>query len=252
MKEIKLVIGSYDLDYIELLAKDIANKPEKITVVGTTDDGLELIRLVSKLRPNVIILDPIMKNLDGFDVMKKLHGVSNIPVIIATPYLNPQLVEEAYALGAAYILLQPFTVDALLGRVIACCDPPTVKIDVYDIREVHNRASEVLLELGVPAYLMGYRYLRDAIIMVFKNENLGNSLTKELYPEVGKANLTTPSRVERACRHAIESAWDRGDIDFLTDYFKNTVDAAKGKPTNGEFICLIADKLRREMRLQPI
>ena len=88
--------------------------------------------------------------------------------------------------------------------------------------------------------------------MVFRNETLGNALTKELYPEVGKANLTTPSRVERACRHAIETAWDRGNVEYLSDYFKNTIDTFKGKPTNGEFICLIADKLRREMRLQPI
>lgn len=251
----RVLIADSGEDFRYLMA-DTISAEEDMTVVGTAGDGVETLALVSDKQPDVVVMDLVLTKMDGLGVLQKLaQSKQNTAVIIVSGFFNDHVVQEAAELGAYYFMPKPCDVPALLSRirqVVASSKPSEQRQGVLFGKPEPNLESvvtEVLHEIGVPAHIKGYQYLREAIIMTINDMEAINSVTKILYPEVARKFDTTPSRVERAIRHAIEVAWDRGDIETLQKFFGYTVSNVKGKPTNSEFIAMIADclSLRRKV-----
>ena len=224
MEKLKVLIAD-DNPRIASMLESIIQDDSEIEVVGKTEDGIETLEMIKETKPDVLLLDLIMPKLDGLGVLEKIHkerGREKQPeVIVVSAIAQERVTESAFDLGAAYYVLKPFDREAILSRVI-----------------------------GVPAHIKGYQYLRDAIMMSVDDSEMLNSITKILYPSIAKQHNTTPSRVERAIRHAIEVAWSRGKVDTIDELFGYTVHNGKGKPTNSEFVALIADKIRLEQKMQ--
>ena len=230
------------------LVRKIIDQTDEFAVVGSVGDGAEALRLARQEAPDLILMDVVLPGLDGFSVLKQLREQEgDAPkVILVSAFCSDRVVSEAVELGDSYFLTKPVEQNALLdrmralfGREPAAEEPPA---------ELKNLVTSVIHEIGVPAHIKGYQYLREAIMIAVDDMDVINAVTKVLYPEVAKRFNTTPSRVERAIRHAIEVAWDRGDLETLQKYFGYTVSNAKGKPTNSEFIAMIADRLVLEQR----
>ena len=228
-----------------------------IEVVGTAGDGIEALNLAAETKPDVVLMDLVLTKLDGMSVLQKLTEQTEKPgVIVISSFFNDAVVSEAAELGASYFLPKPCDIPALLIRIRQVCGAGKNQLSVVRPELAASRGqqsleavvTEVIHEIGVPAHIKGYQYLREAIILTINDMDVINAVTKVLYPEVAKKFNTTPSRVERAIRHAIEVAWDRGDIETLQRFFGYTVSDIKGKPTNSEFIAMIADclSLRRK------
>ena len=229
------------------LVRGIIDETEEFTVVGSVGDGAEALRLARQEAPDLLLMDVLLPGLDGFGVLKQLRELERPPkVILISAFCRDSVVSEAVELGASYFMFKPVERDALLDRMRALFsrDLPEERHPV----ELKNLVTSVIHEIGVPAHIKGYQYLREAIMIAVDDMDVINAVTKVLYPEVAKRFNTTPSRVERAIRHAIEVAWDRGDLETLQKYFGYTVSNAKGKPTNSEFIAMIADRLVLEQR----
>lgn len=250
---VRVAIADAGEDFRMLMA-DTISLEEDMTVVGTAGDGMETLSLVEQKHPDVLIMDIVLTKIDGFGILKKLSVMKHRPaVIVVSGFVNESVVQEAAEYGASYFLPKPCDVPALLTRI------RQIKTSQYSKgtpKELINGAfayqgnqsleavvTDVLHEIGVPAHIKGYQYLREAIILSVNDMEIINSVTKVLYPTVAKKFNTTSSRVERAIRHAIEVAWDRGDIETLQKFFGYTVSNVKGKPTNSEFIAMIADCL---------
>ena len=219
-------------------------------------DGVKLIKNSDELHPDVILADVFMPNLDILGVLAELKGKESMPmVMVMSGFDNPRLEKETLAAGAAYYFLKPFDTGTLAERIIQLSGwrndktPVVVKDNVVTDPELEVMITEIIHQIGVPAHIKGYHYLREAIMMSVKNNEVINAVTKLLYPTVAKKHQTTSSRVERAIRHAIEVAWDRGDVDVLNSYFGYTIHKSRGKPTNSEFIAMIADKLRLQLKI---
>lgn len=229
------------------LVRKIIDETEEFTVVGSVGDGAEALRLARQEAPDLLLMDVLLPGLDGFGVLKQLRELEKPPkVILISAFCSDSVVSEAVELGANYFMFKPVEENALLDRMRALFgrDLPEERHPV----ELKNLVTSVIHEIGVPAHIKGYQYLREAIMIAVDDMDVINAVTKVLYPEVAKRFNTTPSRVERAIRHAIEVAWDRGDLETLQKYFGYTVSNAKGKPTNSEFIAMIADRLVLEQR----
>ena len=229
------------------LVRKIIDETEEFTVVGSVGDGAEALRLARQEAPDLLLMDVLLPGLDGFGVLKQLRELEKPPkVILISAFCSDSVVSEAVELGANYFMFKPVEENALLDRMRALFgrDLPEERHPV----ELKNLVTSVIHEIGVPAHIKGYQYLREAIMIAVDDMDVINAVTKVLYPEVAKRFATTPSRVERAIRHAIEVAWDRGDLETLQKYFGYTVSNAKGKPTNSEFIAMIADRLVLEQR----
>ena len=229
------------------LVRGIIDETEEFTVVGSVGDGAEALRLARQEAPDLLLMDVLLPGLDGFGVLKQLRELERPPkVILISAFCRDSVVSEAVELGASYFMFKPVEENALLDRMRALFsrDLPEERHPV----ELKNLVTSVIHEIGVPAHIKGYQYLREAIMIAVDDMDVINAVTKVLYPEVAKRFNTTPSRVERAIRHAIEVAWDRGDLETLQKYFGYTVSNAKGKPTNSEFIAMIADRLVLEQR----
>ncbi len=222
-------------------------------------DGSKVLTAVKEFQPDVVLMDMFMSNIDGVGVMRsvKKHTDSHQPIfVILSSFDSAMLEKEALGAGAAYYVIKPFRAEDLLDRVgelVNCCKeeesiPQTGTIYSID-RELELTITNILHQIGVPAHIKGYHYLRDSIILSVKRPEIINAVTKELYPSVANKHDTTPSRVERAIRHAIEVAWDRGDVDVLNSYFGYTIHNSRGKPTNSEFIAMISDRLRLQKKL---
>ena len=208
-------------------------------------DALELIK---KHKPDLVVLDMVMPGLDGIGVLSGIKRMNDpVPpkVIFITAFNQMDITKKAMQLGAAYYMVKPFDFEVLAERLR----------QVADLGEEQALAAEgglevqitrILHQMGVPAHIKGYHYLRDGITFVYHDPNLMGAVTKELYPMIAEKYDTTASRVERAIRHAIELAWDRGNVDLMNRYFGYTINVNRGKPTNSEFIALVADKLRLE------
>lgn len=217
-------------------------------------DGIKVIDEIKKFQPDIVLMDMFMANLDGVGVMRavKKNSVMKQPVfVIISSFDSSMLEREAMNAGAAYYVIKPFRVCDLIERIydfMTCCDDKneySKKGEIYSVdRELEITITDILHQIGVPAHIKGYHYLRDSIMMSVKHPEIINAVTKELYPSVAKKYETTSSRVERAIRHAIEVAWDRGDVDVLNSYFGYTIHNSRGKPTNSEFIAMISDRLR--------
>lgn len=218
-------------------------------------DGKYVVEAIAQKKPDVVILDFFLPRLDAIGVMHTVHSMNGIPApkfMVMSGFDNSNLEREAIEAGADYYFLKPFDANEMAVRILTLC----TKGSIEPIRRhstpstnLEIRVTDILHQIGVPAHIKGYQYLRDSIMMAIEDEDIINAVTKRLYPAVAKKHGTTSSRVERAIRHAIEVAWDRGDVDVLNSYFGYTIHNERGKPTNSEFIAMISDKFRLQLKI---
>ncbi len=223
-------------------------------VVGDCADGYEALRLIEQTHPDAVILDLLLPRLDGIEVMCKTKQKFASPLpsfIVVTGITGSKMLSEATSAGASFCIIKPCEYSSLTARLESVLedkdnpDKESKHLKTVDAEEdLETQVTKIIHQIGVPAHIKGYQYLRCAIIMTMQNTDLINSITKQLYPGVAKQYGTTSSRVERAIRHAIEVAWDRGDVDVINSFFGYTIQSSRGKPTNSEFIALVADSLR--------
>lgn len=272
MKEkITVLIADDNQEFSMTLATYLKNQ-EDMMIIGRAKDGNEALDMISNLMPDVVLLDVIMPHLDGIGVLEKLNMIKmpKKPICIMLSAVGQdKITRRAVELGAEYYVVKPFDIELLITRIRELKNyKPEPKNNFISKEstmpkqqyiEISNDATKkednlealvtnVIHEVGVPAHIKGYQYLREAIIMVVNDIDVINQITKSLYPKIADKFTTTPSRVERAIRHAIEVAWGRGQQDVVENIFGYTISAAKGKPTNSEFIAMIADKLRLELK----
>lgn len=280
-KPIRVLLVDDNREFVELV-KQFIERQEDMALVGVAYHGNEALELISREEPHVVLLDIIMPHLDGLGVLEKLQNFAQRPkVIILTAFGQETMTQRAVKLGADYYILKPFDLETLGKRIHQLADdfqeslkesqqqanmtaqennvlntmntvntsstqisngilPPTKKNHEVEV-------TKMIHQMGVPAHIKGYQYLRDAIVYVLMDVSLLGAVTKELYPMIALKYRTTPSRVERAIRHAIELAWDRGNIEFMNQFFGYTINVDRGKPTNSEFVAMVADKLRMSM-----
>lgn len=226
-----------------------------ISVSYCAKDGEELMNRVQSEEPDVILMDSFMTRLDALGVVRNIKRQNHrIPVMIVfSTFHSPALEREIMNSGANYFMLKPYSIDQLCENITLMTKKdiirdsfPIMKLDKVSIE---LKVTSILHEIGVPAHIKGYHYLRDSILMSIEKPEIINAVTKQLYPTVAKKYDTTSSRVERAIRHAIEVAWDRGDVDVLNSYFGYTIHNDRGKPTNSEFIAMISDKIRLQLKV---
>lgn len=214
-------------------------------------DGAEAVRKATVFPPDAVVLDLILPGREGAEVISEISAICHKekPVFIVTASVcNPSMLSDAVNAGADYCLMKPCEPTGIASKLVRAfaksAEPAVRKNTDFSAESLETKVTQIIHQIGVPAHIKGYQYLRRAIMMTVESPELINSITKELYPSVAKAFGTTSSRVERAIRHAIEVAWDRGDVDVINSYFGYTVQSARGKPTNSEFIALISDNLR--------
>jgi two-component system response regulator (stage 0 sporulation protein A) len=260
MKRLNVAIADDNERMVEILDQ-IVQKDEDFQIIGKANNGEDVFYMIKEKEPDVVLLDLIMPKMDGLSVMERINNDQTMkkhPKFIVISAIGQEAItEDAFSLGAHYYIMKPFVNDTVLNRVKALknlISNENTKIRNCGCREedswenLENDVTDMIHEVGVPAHIKGYQYLRDAIIMVIEEPEMLNSITKILYPTIAKRNQTTPSRVERAIRHAIEVAWSRGNMDIINSLFSYTVSTGKGKPTNSEFIALIADKIRLQYK----
>ena len=258
--KIRVLIADDNRDFCELLRAYLETQPD-MEPTCVVYNGQEVLERVSQAAPDVIILDIIMPHLDGIGVLERLRTM-DLPVrpkvIVLTAFGQENITQKVLEMGADYYVLKPFSLDVLGTRIrqltadqglVASQRPAPAELPapaVVRSRNLDNDVTNIIQDIGIPAHIKGYRYLREAILMVVNRVELLGSVTKELYPTIARAHQTTPSRVERAIRHAIEVAWSRGNADVIAGLFGHTVNRDRGKPTNSEFIAMVADKLRMD------
>lgn len=238
------------------MLQDFFQNQGDMEVIGIAYNGLDVLDKVEDLHPDVLILDLIMPNLDGLGVIEKLAKKPIKPkIVVLSAVGQDKITQKAINLGASYYIVKPFDLNILVERVREITEndfnakmhkSPANSEERKDSLEVD--ITNIIHEIGVPAHIKGYFYLREAIYMVINNVELLSAVTKVLYPTIANKFNTTPSRVERAIRHAIEVAWNRGCIETINNLFGYTIPKDKGKPTNSEFIAMISDKLRMERK----
>lgn len=243
------------------LISDVVATDKTIENVGTAKDGEQLLTIIKEKSPDVVLLDLIMPKLDGLTVMEKVNLDNNIkkkPSFIVISAVGQEgMTEDAFNLGANYYIMKPFDNNTLLNRIKCIKNNMGRKTPIHNSesreadREINleNDITNIIHEIGIPAHIKGYQYLRDAILMSVNDIDMLNCITKILYPTIAKKYQTTSSRVERAIRHAIEVAFSRGRVEIIDELFGYTVSNGKGKPTNSEFIALISDKIRLEYKI---
>lgn len=254
-KKIKLLIAE-EYSEFENNNGDIFTK-NNIHPIFCPKNGSELINLIKQEKPDVVIMDMFMSKVDGIGVLRSLRESSNKPIFVVSSSSDSQTLErEVIDSGASYFIVKPFTPSIVIDKIVSLYNnkkyskPNNIKKLYIERSEssMEIQVTEILHQIGVPAHIKGYHYLRDSIIMSVETPEIINAVTKQLYPAVAKKYDTTSSRVERAIRHAIEVAWDRGDVDVLNSYFGYTIHNSRGKPTNSEFIAMISDRLRLHMK----
>ena len=251
---IKIILADDSMDFCEMLHMQLENYTG-IQVVGKVKDGQELLTQIWEKQPDMIVVDAMLSKKDGLSVIRALQEahLKKMPsVFVVSSFSSERMMAEAMALKVSYFTIKPCDLADLARRIAAHNTvmpvfndpgknlPPEVELEM--------RVTNIIHDIGVPAHIKGYQYLREAIIMTVKDMDIINAITKVLYPTVAKRYKTTSSRVERAIRHAIEVAWDRGDVEVLNGFFGYTVSNVKGKPTNSEFISMIADRIRLEQK----
>ncbi len=252
-EEIRLLIADDNREFCETL-KEFIQTQDDFELVGVAYNGVEAIEHIEQHRPDVVVLDVIMPHLDGIGVLEKMATgyINHRPkIILLTAFGQQNMTQRAVDLGADYYILKPFDFSVLATRVRQLAGGVTVTPYVSAVKEknLDVLVTNIIHEMGVPAHIKGYHYLREAILMVIEEIKLLGAVTKELYPMIATKFQTTPSRVERAIRHAIELAWDRGNVEMMNKFFGYTINLERGKPTNSEFIAMIADKLRIETKV---
>ena len=249
--KIPVLIADANDDTRRLLA-ELLGAEEDMEVVGSARDGIEALALAAELQPKVLVLDIVLPKLDGIEVLRRLpEACPTARAVVNSGFITETTVAECAAAGACYFIPKPCDASMISDRIrdVARSEKkPAVSIGSPAVPSrtepsLEATVTDIIHEIGVPAHIKGYQYLREAIILTINDMDIINAVTKVLYPTVAKKFATTPSRVERAIRHAIEVAWDRGDIETLQKFFGYTVSNIKGKPTNSEFIAMIADCL---------
>ena len=245
MNEQKRVLIADGSEEFRRMFADMVDGEEDLALAGQTGDGEELLRLVRSERPDVLVMDLLLTGMDGLEVLEQLGDIRP-RVLVLSAFASPSLAERVANAGADYCMLKPCRLSAVIerARLLTCGQEEEEQAD--DVRDLERRVTAIIHDIGVPAHIKGYQYLREAIGLAVEDMDIINAVTKVLYPAVAKKFGTTASRVERAIRHAIEVAWDRGDLETLQKYFGYTVSNAKGKPTNSEFIAMIADRISLE------
>ncbi|MDD3239778.1 MAG: sporulation transcription factor Spo0A [Lachnospira sp.] len=265
MGNLKVGIADDNANVLRVL-NQVIDSEEDLNVVGTASNGEEAYKMIKEKNPDVILLDIIMPRLDGLAVMQKVKNDDEITketdFIIISAVGRESVAEDAFDMGATFYVMKPFDNQVLLNHI------RNIKNKKMSIKEENNHGlflqnhiavnerdlesniTNVIHDIGIPAHIKGYQYLRDSILLAVRDNDIINSITKILYPTIAQKYETTSSRVERAIRHAIEVAWNRGNTDTLTDLFGYTISNGKGKPTNSEFIALIADEIRLKYNIQ--
>lgn len=267
-EKISVLIADDNMEFAYTLKKYFDMK-DNMEVTYVARDGMEAFDKIVETKPDVVLLDVIMPHLDGIGVLEKINNANleKYPFCVMISAVGQDKVTaQAINLGAQYYVVKPFDIEVLIKRIeefkeyhmpesrsnYLIREPKASYIDIPKMDKSEDNlealVTNIIHEVGVPAHIKGYQYLREAIMMVVENIELINQITKQLYPVIANKYGTTPSRVERAIRHAIEVAWGRGKIEVTENIFGYTVDSSKGKPTNSEFIAMIADKLRLEMK----
>ena len=261
MEKIKVFIAERSFEQCKKLVNYLSLQND-IDIIGNSDNGSETLRALSNLEEvDVLVLDLVLPVVDGYQVLKKIKDESNKfnikHIICVSAFVTDTILKYLNSMGADLFLLKPFDLDSFALNIRTLVKKDEQKTNNYSVPLDHeeeinlnldDNITEILHEIGIPAHIKGYMYLRTAISRTFFDIELLGQVTKVLYPEIAKTYNTTASRVERALRHAIEVAWNRGNIDAIDDIFGYTVSATKAKPTNSEFIAMIADKLRLQYR----
>ena len=259
---ISVLIADDNKEFCNILNDYLLNQRD-IMVTGIAKDGLEALKLIEERKPDLVVLDIIMPHLDGLGVLERLSTMDINPmprIIVLSAVGQDKITQRAITLGADYYVVKPFDMDVFTKRIrqmfnntissdtskksISLIDTSEVKQTKKEPMDLETEITTIIHEIGVPAHIKGYMYLREAITMVVNDMELLSAVTKELYPSIAKKYNTTASRVERAIRHAIEVAWGRGQVEAINKLFGYTIHNDKGKPTNSEFIAMVADKLR--------
>jgi len=279
LHKIEVLLADDNREFANLLSEYIGEQDD-LEVVGVAYNGEEVMEIIEDkgIVPDVLILDIIMPHLDGLGVLERLRELNLEPapkIVMLTAFGQENITQKAVQLGASYYILKPFDMDVLVNRIRQLASGPVpaggsmngagsmnglgsqmrkrqtslVQTKPQGKPNLDASITNIIHEVGVPAHIKGYQYLRDAITMVYNNIELLSAVTKTLYPAIAEKYRTTPSRVERAIRHAIEVAWTRGNIDSISHLFGYTINISKAKPTNSEFIAMVADKLRIEHKV---
>lgn len=255
-KKLKVIIADDTTELGHTCANALKSYGMEVTLCEK--DGRKVLEAIKFQKPDVIVADVFMPNLDILGVLAEINGIDekDRPMVMTmSSFDNQRLERETLNAGASYYFLKPFDMDTMAKRIIQLSgwknesSPMLIKDNVVTDSGLEFMITEIIHQIGVPAHIKGYHYLREAIILSVKDSEIINSVTKLLYPTVAKKYNTTSSRVERAIRHAIEVAWDRGDVDVLDSYFGFTIQNERGKPTNSEFIAMISDKLRLKLKI---
>ncbi len=254
-KNLKVIIAENLTDFSMECEKLLSSYG--MEVILTKKDGSELLAAIKIEKPDIVLADVFMPRTDIMGVLEAVNKMSEEekPIMFAMcNFDNPLLESKALEKGVSYYFIKPFSVEMLAKRIVQFTGynspqlPNSLKSPTNH-NELEIMVTDIIHQIGVPAHIKGYHYLREAIMLSVNNPDMINSVTKQLYPTVAKKFQTTSSRVERAIRHGIEVAWDRGNVDVLNSYFGYTIHIGRGKPTNSEFIAMIADKLRLKMKL---
>ncbi len=250
MENKRILVADASEEFRRLFVGTLEEEPD-MTVTGETGDGEEAVRMARELAPDVVVMDMVLARMDGMEVLKMLDGLSPRPkMLVLSSFVRGSVADLAAQLGADYFIMKPCRTPAVVECIRQLVDQGGADGGAHSPRaqNLEGVVTAIIHEIGVPAHIKGYQYLREAILIAVDDMEVINAVTKILYPEVAKRFGTTASRVERAIRHAIEVAWDRGDLETLQKYFGYTVSNAKGKPTNSEFIAMIADRLQLQRK----
>lgn len=259
LESIKILLADDNREFTDMMQEWI-DAQDDMTVTGLAYNGNDVLDLIQEETPDILILDIIMPHLDGLGVLEHIQHMELNPrpkIIMLTAFGHETITQRAVELGASYYILKPFDMEVLTNRIRQMVSgdssakklPHPVQTTAKKEQHLDSNITDIIHEIGVPAHIKGYMYLRDAITMVYYDIELLGSITKVLYPKIAEKYNTTPSRVERAIRHAIEVAWNRGNIDSISSLFGHTINMSKAKPTNSEFIAMVADKLRIEHKV---
>ncbi len=260
-KKIRVLVADDNIRFKNELVKAFKSEPS-YELVGVISDGRHVIEYIRKFNPDVLITDVVLPFVDGMEILEEIHSefYGNLPlIIVSSAVTNDTVIKKTMEYGASYFLAKP-CVPSQLFRIIRELLKAKLKTEIFEFKDepadefgfrsnrvediIENKVTKIIHKVGVPAHIKGYQYLRRAIIKAIIDRDIINSVTKELYPQVAKDFDTTSPRVERAIRHAIEVAWNRGDEETIQSIFGYTIQSNKGKPTNSEFIAMISDRLR--------